>query len=110
MSINSLLVTFNCAFFTNSGWVKGIKKDCFHDTTGDEGLRRVIEKWHGRTVSEKRTWQTLLDVATTFDDHTLSQYLNENGIPCKQVTVCMCVQSICSYSNYSFMFNCKSQV
>ena len=66
--------------------VRGIKKDCFHNTANDNGLRKVIEKWLGRTVSKERIWQTLLDVAKKLDDHTLSKYLDKNGIPRKEIT------------------------
>ena len=74
-------------FFANSGLVKGITADAFHNTANDVGLRKVIETWHGRTGIKERTWKTLLDVAKKFSDHTLSKYLDNNGIPCKQNTV-----------------------
>ena len=67
--------------------MRGIKKDCFHNTANDDGLRKVVEIWHGRTGSKERTWQTLLDVAKKLDDHTVSKYLDKNGIPRKQITI-----------------------
>ena len=73
--------------FANLGFVRATAANAFHSTANNDGLRKVIEKWLVRTRSNERTWQTLLDVAKESGDHTLSEYLDNNRIPCKQITV-----------------------
>ena len=65
--------------------MKGIKADCFQNSANDTGLRKVVEKWLGRTTRDKRTWKTLLDTAEMVDEHELSKYLDENGISSKSI-------------------------
>ena len=69
--------------FLNSGLVKAIEADCYHDTTNDKALSVVVEKWLSRTLRRDRTWQTLLDVAEELDDHEMLKYLKKNGIKSK---------------------------
>lgn len=71
--------------FIHAGSVRAIEKDCYHDTTNDVALRKVVENWLPRTNKEKRTWQTLLNVAGKLGDHELSGYLEKNNILSKQI-------------------------
>ena len=75
-------------YFTHSGMVKAIEADSFHNTANDKGLSTVVEKWLGRTIKKKRTWQTLLDVAKKLGDHEMLKYLDKNGISSKRIILC----------------------
>ena len=57
-----------------------VEKDASHDSTNNEALQKVVEKWLVRTPRDKRTWQTLLEVAEVLDEHNLSDYLKKNKI------------------------------
>ena len=81
-----MLATFlNVYFVTFLGFVRTIKADCFQNTSNDTGLRKVVEKWLGRTTRDNRKWQTLLETAENLDDYELSKYLKNNNISSKQI-------------------------
>ena len=65
---------------TYLGMVKAIEKDCYHDTTGENALSAVVQKWLVRTERKDRTWQTLLDVAEMLGEHEMLKYLGDNNI------------------------------
>ena len=64
--------------------MRSVEADASHSTANDEGLQKVVEAWLLRTPGDKRTWQTLLEVAELLDEHELSKYLEKNKIPSEQ--------------------------
>ena len=63
--------------------VRAIAANSFYTVANDKALSVVVEKWLGRTIKKKRTWQTLLDVAKKLGDHEMLKYLDKNGISSK---------------------------
>ena len=63
--------------------IKSIDATCSISKVGNKALNEAVLSWTRRTTRDKRTWKTLCEVASKWEDKTLEQYLNDKKLECK---------------------------